>query len=213
MLASLLTSHQCVAGRLRRRAPTRQCPADQEAAGGPFVNARPGRGSAGHRATPGDLLNSRVLETDARQAVAGGFSGVLLDFNEVTFIDASVVPALVRCWDIAAEHGCITRIVNPSHPAALILEAARTRGVLTPHAPADRVSARAPQVRRAVIGRQTTAPDPSVTTLVESAELANARAREVVERSRHLFDAKRPPSANGPQEPGPGVGGLITRPR
>jgi anti-anti-sigma factor len=84
-----------------------------------------------------DTLNSRLLEASIRQALADGFSPVLLDFSRVAFMDVSVVHALVRSWDVAAEHGCILRIVDPSEAASLILDASGTRPILSPDQAAE----------------------------------------------------------------------------
>jgi anti-anti-sigma factor len=137
-----------------------------------------------------DRTNNDLLDAALRQAIADGYSAVLLDFSEGSFIDVSVVRVLLRCSTFAAEHGCMLRVVNPGASVGRVLDATATRTLLcpalsdvprTPSEPAD----------RHLVGRpHRIEVDASVADLLASCELAVAKARELTERARTIVAAK-----------------------
>jgi anti-sigma B factor antagonist len=137
-----------------------------------------------------DLLNRDRLDSTVRQIIADGYANVQMDLSQVTFMDVSIVHALIRCWDQAAEQGCRLRVVDPSPTAQLILTATGTGAVLCPDDPGD--PGAMPAYRRTVVGRQANRTDPSIEALRATAELTIAKAREVMDESRRLLDSKRP---------------------
>lgn len=137
-----------------------------------------------------DLLNSRTLEIAVRESLADGFTTALVDLGQVSFMDVSVVHALIRCWDRAAEHGAVVAVVNPSPTAVMILDACGTRKVLCPDWAAE-IPLHRTVNRRTVIGRQPVTPDVSVAAVLEACELAIARANQVTEQSRRILELRR----------------------
>lgn len=137
-----------------------------------------------------DRTNNDLLDAALRQAIAAGYSAVLLDFSESCFIDVSVLRVLLRCSALAAEHECMLRVVNSGASVGRVLDATATRELLclapsdvpmTPYEPAD----------RHLVGRpHRIEVNASIADLLASCELAVAKARELTERARIIVAAK-----------------------
>jgi len=70
-----------------------------------------------------DLANHHQLGTEIHHAVISGHRLVVVDFGEVTFIDASVIRMLLRHQRLAESRGCRLNLVNVKGVAELILRA------------------------------------------------------------------------------------------
>ena len=70
-----------------------------------------------------DMANQQELGTAIHNAVISGYRLVVVDLDEVTFIDASVVRMLLRSQRLAESRGCGLHVVNAAGVAELLLRA------------------------------------------------------------------------------------------
>ena len=77
-----------------------------------------------------DQDNVDLLAAAVRRAITHGYTTIAVDFDDVTFIDASVVGTLIGCQKLAIRHGSMLRIVHPSGMPAFVLHVTGTREAL-----------------------------------------------------------------------------------
>jgi len=70
-----------------------------------------------------DMANEQELSIAIHHAVISGHRLVVVDFGEVTFIDASVIRMLLHSLRLAESRGCVLNLVNVTALPELILRA------------------------------------------------------------------------------------------
>jgi anti-anti-sigma factor len=101
------------------------------------------RGHAAHLRLSGelDLATVAILEQSFGGAESNGFTAIVLDLQQLTFMDVSGLGSFLRAADRASRSGRDFSVLNAPAIVRRLLEVTRTTRLLEPSAPSSGLSA------------------------------------------------------------------------
>jgi anti-sigma B factor antagonist len=101
------------------------------------ISSRDGGVGVAHVTGRIDLLSASNFKRLLVDAIGGGQSRLVVDLNDVTFIDSSGLGALIGVLKAARQAGGDMRIARPTEQAKVVLDLTTLDRVLTPYPTVD----------------------------------------------------------------------------